>query len=38
MQKNALQLVLETMYNMNKVNSANVKKFFLATRYYGLSL
>ena len=36
--KTALQLVLETMYNINKCNSSNIKKFFLALHYYGLLL
>ena len=36
--KTALQLFLETMYNVNKYNSSNSNKFFLTALYYGLSL
>ena len=38
MRKLHLQLVLETMYNVNKCNFSNIKKFFLALHYYGLLL
>ena len=38
MRKTALQLVLETMYNVNKCNSSNSNEFFIPPHYYGLSL
>ena len=31
-------MALETMYYINKCNSSNIKKLFLAPRYYELSL
>ena len=37
-EKHALQLVLETIYNINTCNSYHIKTFFLAPRYCGLSL
>ena len=36
--KTARQLVLETMYNINKYNSSNYQDFFHAPHYYGLTL